>query len=242
MRWLTTNGILDELIRQVAVSCAERGLLLMRVRDELRLTISTYQSLLESAVAYGLRKALLVEQQQSQAAVERDQERQRNIDLIAKVSQYCDFRIDPLPSAPLTASSVVVHNRIPPLSPSGRAHLFVSPSKRPRCQPPPLTRLPLRSATMRKASPFFEVEHLELNLAEERRVNEEELALLEERMTEDNQRLRDANNTLKVSALALSGSIATTSLLYQCVLVSTASVTPVGPGGQSGRARRKEDR
>lgn len=90
--------ILDELIRQVAVSCAERGLLFMRVRDELRLTMATYQSLLESSVAYGLRKALLVEQQQSQAAVERDQERQRNVDLIAKVSQYRDFHIDPLPN------------------------------------------------------------------------------------------------------------------------------------------------
>uniref|UniRef100_A0A914VYW9 Uncharacterized protein n=1 Tax=Plectus sambesii TaxID=2011161 RepID=A0A914VYW9_9BILA len=91
------DQLFDELIRQVAVNCAERGLLLMRVRDELRLTIATYQSLLESAVAYGLRKALLVEQQQSQAAVERDEERQRNVDLIAKVSQWRDFRIDPSP-------------------------------------------------------------------------------------------------------------------------------------------------
>ena len=30
----------DELIRQVTVNCAERGLLLLRVRDEIRMTIA----------------------------------------------------------------------------------------------------------------------------------------------------------------------------------------------------------
>ncbi|RLV62673.1 hypothetical protein DV515_00019065, partial [Chloebia gouldiae] len=52
----------DELIRQTTVSCAERGLLLLRVRDELRLTLSAYQALYESSVAFGVRKALLAEQ------------------------------------------------------------------------------------------------------------------------------------------------------------------------------------
>lgn len=49
---------LDEVIRQVTISCAERGLLLLRVRDEIRMTISAYQTLYESSVAYGMRKAL----------------------------------------------------------------------------------------------------------------------------------------------------------------------------------------
>lgn len=44
----------DELIRQVSVSCAERGLLLVRVRDEIRMTFAAYQNVLESAIAYGL--------------------------------------------------------------------------------------------------------------------------------------------------------------------------------------------
>lgn len=51
----------DELIRQVTVNCAERGLLLLRVRDELRMTIAAYQTLYESSVAFGLRKALQTE-------------------------------------------------------------------------------------------------------------------------------------------------------------------------------------
>jgi dynein light intermediate chain len=50
----------DEVIRQVTINCAERGLLLLRIRDEIRMTISTYQMLHESSVAFGIRKALMV--------------------------------------------------------------------------------------------------------------------------------------------------------------------------------------
>jgi len=55
----------DELIRQVTISCAERGLLLLRVRDEIRMTIAAYQTLYESSVAFGMRKALQAEQGKS---------------------------------------------------------------------------------------------------------------------------------------------------------------------------------
>lgn len=52
----------DELIRQVAINCAERGLLLLRVREEIQMTIAAYQTLYESSVAFGMRKALQSEQ------------------------------------------------------------------------------------------------------------------------------------------------------------------------------------
>ncbi|EER02005.1 28 kDa inner dynein arm light chain, axonemal, putative [Perkinsus marinus ATCC 50983] len=52
----------DELIRQMTISCAERGLLALRVRDEVRMTVSAYQSLYESSIAFGIRKALMAEQ------------------------------------------------------------------------------------------------------------------------------------------------------------------------------------
>ncbi|NWU89084.1 IDLC protein, partial [Upupa epops] len=55
----------DELIREVTINCAERGLLLLRVRDELRMTLAAYQALYESSVAFGVRKALLAEQGKS---------------------------------------------------------------------------------------------------------------------------------------------------------------------------------
>lgn len=67
----------DELIRQVTINCAERGLLLLRVRDEIRMTIAAYQTLYESSVAFGMRKALQSEQGKS------DMERQIK-DLIAE--------------------------------------------------------------------------------------------------------------------------------------------------------------
>ena len=34
----------------------------MRVRDEIKMTISAYQTLYESSIAYGMRKALMSEQ------------------------------------------------------------------------------------------------------------------------------------------------------------------------------------
>jgi dynein light intermediate chain len=52
----------DELIRQVALNSQERGLLLMRVRDEVRMTIAAYQTLYQSSITFGMRKALQAEQ------------------------------------------------------------------------------------------------------------------------------------------------------------------------------------
>uniref|UniRef100_A0AC34QNF8 Axonemal dynein light chain p33 n=1 Tax=Panagrolaimus sp. JU765 TaxID=591449 RepID=A0AC34QNF8_9BILA len=81
------DELFDELIRQVTINCAERGLLLLRIRDEIRLTLLAYQNVLESAIAYGIRKSLLTENTQSAAIVERDEERSRNAQLTAKIEQ-----------------------------------------------------------------------------------------------------------------------------------------------------------
>merc|ERR1712100_276322 len=56
----------DEVIRQVTINCAERGLLLLRVRDEIRMTIAAYQTLYESSIAFGMRKALMAEQRKAE--------------------------------------------------------------------------------------------------------------------------------------------------------------------------------
>ncbi|KAJ3597809.1 hypothetical protein NHX12_001326 [Muraenolepis orangiensis] len=55
----------DELIRQVTINCAERGIQLLRVRDEIRMTVAAYQTLVESSMAFGLRKALQAQQGQA---------------------------------------------------------------------------------------------------------------------------------------------------------------------------------
>ncbi|XP_043481289.1 33 kDa inner dynein arm light chain, axonemal [Leptopilina heterotoma] len=56
------NQCFDELIRQVTINCAERGILLLRVRDEIKMTMSAYQTLYQSSVAFGIRKSLQAEQ------------------------------------------------------------------------------------------------------------------------------------------------------------------------------------
>jgi len=52
----------DELIRQVTINCPERGLLLLRVRDEIRMSIAAYQTLYQSSVTFGTRKQLQSEE------------------------------------------------------------------------------------------------------------------------------------------------------------------------------------
>jgi dynein light intermediate chain len=49
------------LIRQITINCEERGLLLLRVRDEAKMTIAAYETLYESSIAFGIRKALMAE-------------------------------------------------------------------------------------------------------------------------------------------------------------------------------------
>lgn len=58
----------DEMIRQITVNCVERGLLLVRVRDEIRQSIAMYQNLYESSIAFGMRKALMSEQRKAELA------------------------------------------------------------------------------------------------------------------------------------------------------------------------------
>lgn len=58
------------MIRQVTINCAERGLLLLRVRDEIAMSMEAYETLYCSSVSFGMRKAL-----QSQEGKEELQER-----------------------------------------------------------------------------------------------------------------------------------------------------------------------
>eukprot|EP00920_Eleutheroschizon_duboscqi_P024499 GHVT01060852.1.p1 GENE.GHVT01060852.1~~GHVT01060852.1.p1 ORF type:complete len:277 (+),score=40.99 GHVT01060852.1:1039-1869(+) len=55
------SQLFDEVIRQVTIVCAERGMLLLRVRNQLRQSVAAYQQLYESSIAFGMRKALQAE-------------------------------------------------------------------------------------------------------------------------------------------------------------------------------------
>jgi len=82
----------DELIRQVTINCAERGLLLLRVRDEIRMTIAAYQTLYESSIAFGMRKALMAEQRKADLEAKIKQLQLENDDLqkqVHNLTQKC---------------------------------------------------------------------------------------------------------------------------------------------------------
>lgn len=52
----------DELIRQVTLDSPERGLLCLRVRDEIRMTIDAYKTLYDSSITFGVNKQLQTEE------------------------------------------------------------------------------------------------------------------------------------------------------------------------------------
>mmetsp|Transcript_37994 Transcript_37994/g.49192 ORF Transcript_37994/g.49192 Transcript_37994/m.49192 type:complete len:232 (-) Transcript_37994:329-1024(-) len=76
----------DELIRQITISCVERGLLLLRVRDEARMTVAAYQTLYESSIAFGMRKALMAEYRRAEMEANASKLRTDNDDLNRQVS------------------------------------------------------------------------------------------------------------------------------------------------------------
>jgi dynein light intermediate chain len=75
----------DEIIRQVTINCAERGILLLRVRDEIRTTMHAYQTLYESSIAFGMRKALTAEQQKSEVQAKIKTLERENAELEAEI-------------------------------------------------------------------------------------------------------------------------------------------------------------
>jgi dynein light intermediate chain len=53
--------LFDEIIRQATLNLPERGLLLMRVRDNLKMTFAGYQTLYEGSLVFGSRKVHVAE-------------------------------------------------------------------------------------------------------------------------------------------------------------------------------------
>ena len=51
----------DEIIRQVCLNEPERGLLLLRIRDEIKMTIAAYQTLYQSSGTFAMRKQIQAE-------------------------------------------------------------------------------------------------------------------------------------------------------------------------------------
>ena len=54
-----------ELIRQITINCLERGILLMRIKNETAMTINTYKILYESCISYGMRTFISAEKEKT---------------------------------------------------------------------------------------------------------------------------------------------------------------------------------
>ena len=74
----------DEIIRQVTIDNPDRGLLLLKVRDEIKMSIASYQILYESAILYGIRKQLQAEDAKLELKKELEEKEKKNIELTNK--------------------------------------------------------------------------------------------------------------------------------------------------------------
>ncbi|EAX84707.1 hypothetical protein TVAG_448610 [Trichomonas vaginalis G3] len=99
----------DEIIRQITIDCSARGKLLVRVRDELRMIISDYQQLYESAVAWGMRKVIKVEQTKDQIEEENKTLKEDNRALEANVAKL-QAKIVELEKASVTTRAEIEKN------------------------------------------------------------------------------------------------------------------------------------
>eukprot|EP00039_Didymoeca_costata_P021595 m.2563 g.2563 ORF g.2563 m.2563 type:complete len:241 (+) comp2545_c0_seq2:85-807(+) len=83
----------DEIIRQVALDCPERGLLLSRVRNEIQMTLEAYQVLYDSSVTFGMRKGLQSEQGQldfREQIVNLEQQKKELEDQVVALKAKCE--------------------------------------------------------------------------------------------------------------------------------------------------------
>merc|ERR1711874_956491 len=83
----------DELIRQVTIDQPERGLLLLRVRDEIRMSIATYQTLYQSSVTFGTRKQLQSEQGKAETEAmiaEQEQQKREREARVVELKNKCE--------------------------------------------------------------------------------------------------------------------------------------------------------
>lgn len=83
----------DELIRQVTIEGAERGLLFLRIRDEARMRIAAYQTLYESSLAFAVRKAVQGEEEKNvlEARIkEMMSDRREKLKYIAELQERAD--------------------------------------------------------------------------------------------------------------------------------------------------------
>jgi dynein light intermediate chain, axonemal len=71
----------------------EQGYLLLRIRDEARLTMAAYQTLFESSVSFGMRRALIAEEEHPESKIKLVQVEKSKQDLEKEI-QVLKFKIE----------------------------------------------------------------------------------------------------------------------------------------------------
>ena len=84
----------DELIRQITINWAERGFLLARVKEEIKMTIQAYQTLFESSIAFGMRKSLQAEQRTAEMHIKIEKLEEENYKLEAEIEHLSQEIMD----------------------------------------------------------------------------------------------------------------------------------------------------
>ncbi|GAV02114.1 hypothetical protein RvY_12716-2 [Ramazzottius varieornatus] len=78
----------DELIRQITLDSPDRGLMFLRIRDEIRMTMAAYETLFERGVAYGSRNALTFEQQKEGTSEKVQEAGEANRELERQINEW----------------------------------------------------------------------------------------------------------------------------------------------------------
>merc|ERR1712129_550332 len=77
----------NELIREITINLPERGLLSLRIRDEAKMTIETYQILYQSSLSFGMRKCMQSQNDILQLSQQIDALKEKKLGLIAKLKE-----------------------------------------------------------------------------------------------------------------------------------------------------------
>ncbi|MCQ2820715.1 MAG: dynein arm light chain [archaeon] len=67
------NECFDEIIRQVAIGCVQRGALLNRIKNEANYSINYYQKLYESLISFSMRKVLMEKKKMKDLQAKKDE-------------------------------------------------------------------------------------------------------------------------------------------------------------------------
>ncbi|XP_055351140.1 axonemal dynein light intermediate polypeptide 1-like [Paramacrobiotus metropolitanus] len=84
----------DELIREITLESPERGLMFLRIRDEIRMTMAAYETLFERGVAYGVRNALMFEEGKGDTEEQVKDLEESDIELERQINEWklkCEF-------------------------------------------------------------------------------------------------------------------------------------------------------